>query len=98
MLIDIPAKHINRWLLCTIDYIPPCSHTLYHIDCVLVYILATEAVGLAVVALSPSPLTDGAVVSVQASSDDGVSTFFLTSPIRWKIMSTGQWLHEINTY
>ena len=40
-------------------------------------VLATdEAAGLALAVLSLSPLSDGASVSVQVSSDAGVSTFF----------------------
>ena len=53
-----------------------------------------EAAGLALAALSLSPLTEGVAGNVQASSDAGVSKFFLTSPTRWKIMSTGQLLFK----
>ena len=51
------------------------------VECIL-SLLVIVAVGLAVAASSLPPLTDGVAASAQASSDAGVSTFFLTSPMR----------------
>ena len=71
------------------------THTLLHTvhNIIFVYVLATEVVGLALAVLLLSPVSDEASVSVQASSDAGVSTFFLTSLIRWPTMYTGQLLY-----